>query len=1029
MEKGDIVRLKGNPGRVGSITGRKRERSNKIYWQVRFPDFVDYYREIHLEPVLLTAEDPLDFLEKGRFGIAQDLRGNLTHIRLTGRLANLIYSMDTTNTDFYPYQFKPVLNFLDAPSDGLLIADEVGLGKTIEAGLIWTELKSRYDIRRAMVLCPAMLQQKWQDEMRFRFGINAEILNSKSVLDYLKDTKLGKKYDFSIITSMQGLRPRKGWENNDSPDYYSSILARFLHESQFDGQLIDLLIIDEAHYLRNPNSMTSQLGRLLRNISEHIILLSATPVHLKSLDLYQLLNLVDENTFNQPQVFDAILNANSPILRARDAVLHGNICQLELVELLAEAIAHPFLRTNRQIISILKSLPTDEQLKDTSFKTSLAYRLEKVNLLNRVVNRTRKRDVTSWRVLREAIAERVSMTEVEHFFYNQVTDLVRKYSKDRGGMEAFLLVSPQRQMSSSMPAALIAWHNKRYEYQDELYEDIGLINSNKELGPLTKELIDNACNIVDLNDIIKNDTKYFRLLEVLTNLFKKYPTEKVILFSYFRHTIRYLKDRLTKDGIASSVLMGGDAIDRYELISNFQSNQELKVLLSTEIASEGIDLQFCRYIINYDLPWNPMKVEQRIGRIDRLGQRAKKITIWNLFYQDTIDEKIYSRLYKRIGIFEHALGGLEAVLGDEIQKLTSDLLRKELNPEQENNRIAQTEQAISYLKVQENKLEEEANNLIAHGEYILHQIKAARELQRTISSYDIWIYLYDFFKREYVGTEFVQIEPDKLLFDINLSVEAKWDFEKYLKKNRIIGHTKLFSPHANRTRCIFKNQVGNEEDNSIETINQFHPLVRFVSDKITNSSFKYFSPVSVKLEIDKINDLEPDIYVFHVEKWSIRGIRDIEHMHVEACKFYDRKFFLDENKAEKIVTISARFGTDWVSAKNDIDLNIAVEIAGELIDRAEKKYDLFVEQIDQENNDRADIQEKSLNSHKDRQIEKLERIKNNQLSLGKESIVRMTQGRINALTNRMDLKLKEINERKKLNYHKQSICMGVITIS
>jgi hypothetical protein len=162
MVPGSRVRLKANPGRIGTITGRKRERAGKTYWQVEFPDRVDYERQGNLEEIPLHS-DPIADVRRGKFGWAPDLRGNLTHVRLTGRLANLIYSMDTTNTDFYAHQFKPVLNFLDAPSNGLLIADEVGLGKTIEAGLIWTELRSRFDIGRVMVLCPAMLQQKWHD--------------------------------------------------------------------------------------------------------------------------------------------------------------------------------------------------------------------------------------------------------------------------------------------------------------------------------------------------------------------------------------------------------------------------------------------------------------------------------------------------------------------------------------------------------------------------------------------------------------------------------------------------------------------------------------------------------------------------------------------------------------------------------------------------------------------------------------------------------------------------------------------------
>ena len=152
LEPGKRVRVKNDPGRIGILTGKSKARGDLILRQVFFPDAISYMPEDQIE-CLPDVSDPVELLASGKLGRVSDLRRNLTHIRLSGRLANLIYSMDTTNTDFYPYQFKPVIKFLNAPSNGMLIADEVGLGKTIEAGLIWTELRSRFDFRRIMVLC------------------------------------------------------------------------------------------------------------------------------------------------------------------------------------------------------------------------------------------------------------------------------------------------------------------------------------------------------------------------------------------------------------------------------------------------------------------------------------------------------------------------------------------------------------------------------------------------------------------------------------------------------------------------------------------------------------------------------------------------------------------------------------------------------------------------------------------------------------------------------------------------------------
>jgi len=376
MEPGTTVRLKADPGRVGIITGKTRRPAGNILWQVKFPDGADYQRENYLEIVPDDDEDPIELLRLGKLGRARDLRGNLTHIRLNGRLANLIYSMNITNTDFYPYQFKPVINFLDAPSNGLLIADEVGLGKTIEAGLIWTEMRSRFDIRRVMVLCPAMLREKWRSELIRRFGIDANILGSSDVLNYFREYKSGERQNYAIISSMQGLRPRRGWDRGNENTDNSSILSRFLEAAQYEEPLLDLLIIDEAHYLRNPESMTSRLGRLLRSVSDYVVLLSATPIHLRNRDLYQLLNLVDENTFNQPNVFDEILEANEPLIRLREMVLGRSLDQETFVSMLRTAQDHSFFSENRQIREILLNPPSDDELSDKAFRTMIANRLE-----------------------------------------------------------------------------------------------------------------------------------------------------------------------------------------------------------------------------------------------------------------------------------------------------------------------------------------------------------------------------------------------------------------------------------------------------------------------------------------------------------------------------------------------------------------------------------------------------------------------------------------------------------------------------
>lgn len=1032
MNPGTPVRLTSDPGRHGVTTGKSRTRGDRLFWQVRFSDGSDYISEKQLEIIQTDAEDGVDLFSAGKFGRARDLRGAITHIRLSGKLADLIYSMETTNTDFYPYQFKPVLNFLDSPSRGLLIADEVGLGKTIEAGLIWTELRSRYDTRRLMVLCPAMLRDKWERELQIRFGIKATIVDSSETVQAFVDYKEGNIKDFAIIGSMQGLRPNRGWNDYDADmNTGSSTLAKYLSENVGDEPLLDLLIIDEAHYLRNPQSMTSSLGRLLRDVAEHMILLSATPIHLHNQDLFNLLNLVDEDSFNQINVFDDILEANAPVIRARDMILRDSLDYRELLPLLKEAQSHLLLKDNRQLQALIDNPPEEKDLQNKAYRSELSYRLESINLLGHAVTRTRKREVTEWRVVREAVPEIVDLTPVEEKFYTRVTELVREYCLKHDAHEGFLLVTPQRQISSSMPAALREWQRRRFEF-DQMYEDTGQeIDNGNEIGPLVQLMIDNAGDLGELRELWDNDSKYHRLSRELKRYLKDHPKEKVVLFAYFRPTLYYLQERLSAEGIQSVVLVGGGNTDKNEILAEFQDPKGPSVLLASEVASEGIDLQFSRVVINYDLPWNPMKVEQRIGRIDRLGQHSPKITIWNLFYANTIDSRIYDRLYMRLGIFEYALGGLEAVLGEQIKKLTIDLLRGALTPKQEEDRIAQTEQALSNLKDEEERLEQNANNLIAHGDYILHQVRAARELGRWITGEDLWIYARDFFNTKYAGCEFRKLHEDDLVFEVKLSENARFDLDRFLQSHRLSGQTKLTMSGIKPVLCRFKNQVHQQNVGSFEHVNQFHPLTRFISDSIQKSlgrsEIVYFPAVSLRLNRREVPAFLPKDFIFHVERWTIQGVRDIERM-VYIVKAFDESLFLTEEAAEQLVTSAARAGTDWLSAANEINISLLTPILEQCMDAAEKKYAEYVAVVENENNDRADLQEKTLKLHLERQRDKLNGVLQKHQERGNFKMVAPTRGQIEKMETRVKDRLRSIQESRSLQHHKKDVCLGVIRV-
>ncbi|MGM0597688.1 MAG: helicase-related protein [Myxococcota bacterium] len=588
-----------------------------------------------------------------------------------------------------------------------------------------------------------------------------------------------------------------------------------------------------------------------------------------------------------------------------------------------------------------------------------------------------------------------------------------------------------------MPAALREWKNQKYRH-DQIYEDLGDNNNeNENIGPLVRTIFENAEELGDLEELWEKDSKYQRLSSELKKYLKSNPKDKIVIFAYFRPTLYYLHERLASEGISSLVIVGGGTQNKYEVMEEFKNPKGPNILLASEVASEGVDLQFSRVLINYDLPWNPMKVEQRVGRIDRLGQMSPVITIWNLFYANTIDERIYDRLFIRLNIFEHTLGGLEAVLGDEIKKLTMDLLKGQLTPEQEEARISQTEQALSNLIEEERKLEQNANNLIAHGDYILNQVKAVKELGRCINGKDLWIYVRDFFNAFYPGCEFRQIENDKLVFKVKLSDGARSELDIFIRNNHLSGQTRILQRASRPMLCEFKNQVSHHLAGENEYINQFHPLIRFVSykiqKKISHSETIYFPSVSIRLNSKDLPSLFAGIYLFYVERWTVKGVRDIEKMvyfarPLSSNSKYVNENYLNEKVAEQLVTSAAKNGTDWLSATNMIDVDKYIPLIEEMMDRTEQEYHKYISVLQNENYDRADLQEKTLRLHMQRQEEKLNDVLERHKEKGNHKMIAPTQGLIDKMRARLENKIARIQRKRELQHHRAEVCLGIVQL-
>jgi SNF2 family DNA or RNA helicase len=423
VQAGDRVRLKDNPSRMGVLTsdapigeGRREKRI------VQFADGDEPVLTAALERVESEIRDALTLMSRGQYAGVQHLRGAITYYRLSGKLANLIYSLNTTNTKFLPYQFKPVLQYLDSPSRGLVIADEVGLGKTIEAGLIWTELRARQDARRLLVVCPAMLTDKWCQELENRFGVPARSVKSEELLSELRRASADRYREFALVVSMQATRPPKGWNDEKSPSKAPAAeLARFLQEQSESGEepLLDLVVVDEAHYLRNAHTQAHRFAKLLRPMCDGMVMLSATPVQMRSTDLFNLLHLLDQDAFPLEWTYDLSVRANAPLLSLRDRLLRGAVSTEDLRTALQEAIDLRWFEGSEQIRHLMQNLPTDAHLATPEGRSEYAELVDKLNPRAKVVTRTLKRDVQELRVQREPVTLRVDMSPIERSFYER----------------------------------------------------------------------------------------------------------------------------------------------------------------------------------------------------------------------------------------------------------------------------------------------------------------------------------------------------------------------------------------------------------------------------------------------------------------------------------------------------------------------------------------------------------------------------------------------------------------------------------
>lgn len=870
--------------RHGTITGRKKVFSSKTLWEVDFDGEFTFVPESQLK-ISNESKNPEQLFFSRVFDDFQSFRQYLTHVRIRGGLTNIVYSMKYGDVEFLPYQFKPVFKFISSNEGRLLIADEVGLGKTIESLYIWKELQARDEAQRLLIVAPAMLRSKWKKDMEQHFGMKAEIVDATQLLDCCREAAKDKRKGFVFITSLQGIRYRSvddryldQGEKNNPKVRLNKFFEELADESEIN-KVFDLTILDEAQWVTNPVTANFQTARRINEVSKSLLLLSATPVSNKESDLFSLLRILSPEEYNNEYVFNDMLEQNRHVVKlahcfydapknmdARISEAKNCIKEIKNTRYFGKDSFYDNLLQNIQEI-----LSSDELRRKTYDQISDRY------FYSSVFSRSRKRDVMKTaRRTAQTVYFNLSFEEIS--IYDSCTeDLKEMCEEQHGQVYLFAIMARQRELSSCIPAALRRWRRLALFFEDDncLEEDDVLEDciSNKEVE------VPETClqlNEDEIDYLEEHDTKYNAFISALRTKIEEGKAEgrdeKIIVFSFFRNTLRYLSERLTADGIYSYTIMGGmKQEEKDETLMNFRTNSKVNVLLSSEVGAEGLDLQFSRLEFNYDLPWNPMKLEQRIGRIDRIGQESEKILIVNMLSQNTVEDRVLDKLYTKIQIFNESIGELDEILGNLTQSIEYGLLSSNLTPEQKEQEAQLAIDRFYVELLNRKKLEEDAGLSKAYSDSILKYVSTAERNSRFVRKEDLINYMYDFFTKDANGSHFSKSKGD--VWTLELSQKDRSDFGRFLINNGLTCGNYT----APKILCTFP-QGRRSSYSGAFNIDVSHPLTKWILNH-TDMTLKKSRPSCCytmtvpSCAFDNTTGIESGSYVFFVSHLECDGLK------------------------------------------------------------------------------------------------------------------------------------------------------------
>ncbi|MGV7115190.1 SNF2-related protein [Paenibacillus kyungheensis] len=572
----------------------------------------------------------------------------LTQKSIGSTLDSLSQSLLNAAVDINPHQIEAALFAFRSPlSKGIILADEVGLGKTIEAGLVicqyWATGK-----RKILIVCPASLRKQWSYELSDKFGIDNEVLDTKYYNDYLRNGKLPFMQKKVVICSYH-------------------FVSKHIEAIKAHG--FELAVVDEAHKLRNVYKKGSKTAHAVKDALHNVkkILLTATPFQNSLMELYGLTSVIDENMFGDSRSFRA------------DYVNEGNYSELQ------ERMSPYYKRTLRsevkEYINYTKRLPLTQQFEATDAEQQLYNDIsEFLRRENLYSVPTRQKMLTTMMIRKILASSTYALIGTLHTIKDRLKRLLNDEEYKQIRIEDILEADELELLDQ--------------EIEEDEHEDS---DSEPEDGIDRKALVEEIETIKGFIAgalKITSDSKSAALLSALENAFLELPTlganRKALIFTESTRTQKYLKEFLEENGYHNKIvifngsnsdresnaiyqgwcdrnsyngtLSGIKAVDRrMALIEYFRDSAE--IMIATEAAAEGLNLQFCSLIVNYDLPWNPQRIEQRIGRCHRYGQRSDVVVVNFVNQRNFADVRVFTLLQDKFHLFNDIFGASDEILG------------------------------------------------------------------------------------------------------------------------------------------------------------------------------------------------------------------------------------------------------------------------------------------------------------------------------------------------------------------------------